>query len=95
MNKRDLSLEVFNQLESSKFSLKDIETIISLMTDIVQITVKKGDDVTLQGFGTFTKTKKSSRNGTNPNTGEKIRIRSKVVPKFIPGKGFRELLLSK
>jgi DNA-binding protein HU-beta len=54
--------------------------------------VKKGEDVTLVGFGTFTKSRKASRLGVNPSTGERIRIRARVVPKFKPGKPWKDSL---
>ena len=53
--------------------------------------VKKGDDVSLVGFGTFTKVKRAARTGVNPATGEKIKIKAKTLPKFRPGKAWKEM----
>ena len=55
-------------------------------------TVKKGDDVSLIGFGSFGKVKRAARIGVNPSTGEKIKIKAKVLPKFRPGKAWKEIM---
>lgn len=54
--------------------------------------LKKGDRVTLVGFGTFSVNKRKARTGRNPQTGETIKIKAKKVPKFSPGKSLRESL---
>jgi DNA-binding protein HU-beta len=48
--------------------------------------LKKGDKVTLVGFGTFGTTKRSARKGRNPQTGKEISIPAKKVVKFRAGK---------
>jgi DNA-binding protein HU-beta len=73
-------------------SKKQANQFIDLFLETIKKTVKKGEDVTLVGFGTFTKTRKASRLGVNPSTGERIRIRARVVPKFKPGKPWKESL---
>ncbi len=52
--------------------------------------LKKGDRVTLVGFGTFSGVKRKARTGRNPQTGESIKIKARKVPKFTPGKGLRD-----
>jgi DNA-binding protein HU-beta len=47
--------------------------------------LKKGDSVTLVGFGTFSVAKRKARIGRNPQTGKEIKIPAKRVPKFKPG----------
>jgi len=59
------------------------------MIDTVKKSVKKGDDVTLIGFGTFTKSKRKARMGRNPQTGKEIKIPAMSVPKFRPGSEFK------
>lgn len=51
--------------------------------------LKKGDIVTISGFGTFYVGKINARNGTNPRTGAIIRIKAAKMPKFRPGSKFR------
>ena len=48
-------------------------------------TLRKGDSVTLVGFGTFSVSKRKARTGRNPQTGDKIKIKAAKVPKFKAG----------
>ncbi len=57
----------------------------SLMTS-VRKTLKKGNKVTLVGFGTFSVTKRAARTGRNPHTGAAIKIAAKKVVRFKAGK---------
>jgi DNA-binding protein HU-beta len=54
--------------------------------------LKKGDDVSLVGFGTFAVSKREARTGRNPRTGVEIKIQSAMVPKFRPGKALKDAL---
>ena len=58
----------------------------------VQKSLKKGDKVTLVGFGTFSVGKRNARTGRNPKTGKPIKIAAKKVAKFKPGKGLAEAI---
>jgi len=53
----------------------------------IQKSLKKGDDVTLVGFGSFKVVKKAARKGINPRTKEQIKIAAKKVVKFKAGAG--------
>lgn len=57
-------------------------------TDAIVASLKKGDTVTLVGFGTFSVTQRAARNGRNPQTGETIKIKARKSPKFKAGKDF-------
>jgi len=52
--------------------------------------MKKGDMVTLVGFGTFYVGKRAARNGRNPRTGATIKIKAAKVPKFRAGKALKD-----
>jgi DNA-binding protein HU-beta len=52
--------------------------------------LKKGDKLTLTGFGTFSVSNRKARMGRNPQTGEAIKIKAAKVPKFSAGKGLKE-----
>jgi DNA-binding protein HU-beta len=52
------------------------------------VALKKGDRVTLVGFGTFSVSERAARNGRNPQTGAVIKIKARKVPKFKAGKEF-------
>lgn len=92
MNRKELMESMLKDKMLADLSKKKLNEIIEIMLDTIKRTVKKGDDVTLVGFGTFTKTRKASRLGVNPSNGERIRIRARVVPKFRPGKPWKDIL---
>ena len=50
------------------------------------------EKVTLVRFGTFQIRKRKARKGVNPQTREIIQIQAKKLPKFVPGKGLREVV---
>lgn len=56
----------------------------------VKKALKKGDKVTLVGFGTFAVGKRNARTGRNPKTGKPIKIAAKKVAKFKAGKALAE-----
>lgn len=58
--------------------------------DGVTGTLKKGNKVTLVGFGTFSTSKRAARKGRNPQTGKEIKIAAKTVARFKPGKELSE-----
>ncbi|MBP9673904.1 MAG: HU family DNA-binding protein [Bacteriovoracaceae bacterium] len=92
MNKKELIDTMLTHQELSHLTRKDVEVMLSTFVETVKKTVKKGDDVSMMGFGTFTKMKRAARNGINPTTGEGIKIKAKIFPKFKPGKEFKEHL---
>jgi DNA-binding protein HU-beta len=89
MNKAQLVEHLASEVQLTK---ADCERILDTALDTIRKTVKKGDDVTLVGFGTFTRSKRKARKGRNPQTGEAIKVPARTVPKFRPGKGFRDFL---
>jgi len=86
MNKGDLVREVAKITDTKKAALGAVDCIFSTITEAL----KKKKKVTLMGFGTFKVEKRKARNGLNPRTGEKIRIKAKSVPKFVAGKELKE-----
>ncbi len=52
--------------------------------------LKKGDTVSLVGFGTFYTSARAARTGRNPRTGAEIKIKASKVPKFRPGKALKD-----
>ncbi len=58
--------------------------------EAIQGTLARGEKVTLVGFGTFQVQKRKARQGVNPQTGSRISIPAKDVPKFKPGRSLRE-----
>jgi len=82
LNKTELLAEMGQVLESKKQAAAVLDSLISHITR----TLKKGEPVTLTGFGTFKVSKRKARNGRNPKTGESIKIAAKKVARFNPGK---------
>lgn len=87
MNKAELVEEVAREIGLTK---KDVNNVIDAMTSAITDTLAKGERVTLVGFGTFLVQKRKARQGVNPQTGDKINIPAKDVPKFRPGRALRE-----
>ena len=56
----------------------------------IRTALRKGDGVTLVGFGSFHVGKRTARQGRNPRTGAAIRIRAAKVPKFRAGKALKD-----
>jgi DNA-binding protein HU-beta len=74
---------------SANLTKVDAENALNACIESIKKAVKKGDDVTLVGFGTFTKSKRKARMGRNPQTGKEIKIPAMNVPKFRAGKEFK------
>lgn len=87
MNKSEL-IDVIAQ-ETNVTKVKAGEFVDSFM-NAVSKTLKKGEDLTLVGFGTFTTSQRAARKGRNPQTGEVLNIKATTVAKFRPGKELRE-----
>lgn len=66
------------------------EKALSAFTSSVTDALKKGDKVTLVGFGTFSTTKRAARKGRNPQTGKEIKIKASTAAKFKAGKSLKD-----
>ena len=86
MNKGDLVNEVAKVVGTKKEAQAAVDCVFSSITKAL----KKGDAVTLVGFGTFKVTKRKARKGRNPQTGEEINIKASKAPKFTAGKSLKE-----
>ena len=87
MNKQELTDRV---AAKAKIAKKDAYAAIKATTEAIMEAVKKGDRVTLVGFGAFSSVKRAARNGRNPQTGKAIKIPARKSPKFVAGKSFKE-----
>ncbi len=68
------------------------EKAVDSFMDTIAKALKRGDKITLAGFGTFQCVKRAARTGRNPRTGGEIKIDACSVPKFKPGTKLREAL---
>lgn len=92
MNKAELIDAV---AKDAKMSKKDAAAAVDAMIKIVTNTLKKGDKVTLVGFGTWEVRKRAARKGVNPRTGEAIKIKATKVVSFKPGAAVKEAVAGK
>jgi len=81
--------ELINEVAKVTCSKKEAELALSATLAAIQKALKKGDTVTLVGFGTFGVNKRKARTGRNPQTGAAIKIAAKKVPVFKAGKGLK------
>lgn len=87
MNKGELVKKVANEAGITK---TDAQRVIDAYTENITESLKKGQRVTLVGFGTFEVTKRKERRGRNPKTGDRMRIPGRKVPRFKAGKALKE-----
>jgi DNA-binding protein HU-beta len=87
VNKAELVEEVSGKVGITK---KDAGNVVDAVTRTITNTLKKGEKVTLVGFGTFRVMQRKARRGVNPQTRKTMQIPTKKVPKFVAGKSLRE-----
>ena len=87
MNKAELIERVARDTGLTK---ADALRVIDALLDNVTKSLRKGEKVTLVGFGSFQTARRRARNGRNPQTGTPIKIAARRVPKFVPGKDLRD-----
>ncbi len=76
----------------TKMTKRQVQTVLSTFVSIVGRTVKKGEKVSVTGFGTFDLGKRAARRGVNPQTGAEIRIPEMPMPRFRAGKRLKEIV---
>lgn len=82
MNKADLISAIAAKADLTKV---DAKKALDAFIDVSGESMKKGERITLVGFGTFSVNKRNARNGRNPRTGAKIKIAAKNVVRFKAG----------
>lgn len=87
MNKQDI-IDVM--ADSANISKAAAERALNAFTDAVTSGLSQGSEVVLVGFGTWSTSQRSARNGRNPQTGESIKIPSSTVAKFKAGKKLKD-----
>ena len=76
--------------DRSGLSKKDAAGAVDAFLDTVEDALKRGSDVSFSGFGKFSVSQRSAREGRNPATGERIQIAASVVPRFTAGAGLKK-----
>lgn len=87
MNKSEL---VDLVAEKTGMSKKDSEKALKAVLEGITDGLVRGNKVQLVGFGTFEVRQRKAREGRNPATGEKIKIKALKVPAFKPGKALKD-----
>jgi DNA-binding protein HU-beta len=82
MTKAEIVTKVAEKIQISKAAAAKA---LAVITDSIAQAIRKGDKVTLIGFGTFSVANRKARKGRNPRTGKEIKIAAKKVPKFSAG----------
>jgi len=87
MNKAELISRIARDARISKVQAsRAIRTITQEITG----TLKKGQRLTLVGFGTFATSRRKARTGRNPQTGKPLKIAARRVPRFVPGRALKQ-----
>jgi DNA-binding protein HU-beta len=76
--------------ERASLTKKDASAAVDAVLETIEGALKRGSDVTFSGFGKFTVSARSAREGRNPATGEKIQIAASNVPKFSAGAALKK-----
>ena len=90
MNKSDLASEVAKRTKLSKAKAWEV---VSATFESIKTSLKKGQKVSLIGFGSFLVRARKARMGRNPKTGEAIQIKARKVPAFSAGTELKKALL--
>lgn len=87
--------ELINSLsEETTFSKKDVSRVLDSLTRIIERALRKGDKVSVTGFGCWWTSRRPARMGINPATKQRINLPAVNVPRFKAGKNLREIVRS-
>ncbi|MDQ4002332.1 MAG: HU family DNA-binding protein [Actinomycetota bacterium] len=89
VNKTQLIERIADEADSSK---GDAQKFFEAFTNVVESSLKKGEDVQVTGFGKFYVQKRAAREGVNPQTQKKMKIPASKVPKFTAGNGLKDAI---
>jgi DNA-binding protein HU-beta len=87
MNKSEL---VKNIASDAGLSKADAARAVDSLLTTVEKRLRKGEDVSITGFGKFSVAKRGARTGRNPQTGEKVKIKASKTPKFSAGASLKQ-----
>ena len=76
--------------DRAQLSKKDAAEAVDAFLDTVEEALKRGSEVSFSGFGKFSVSQRSAREGRNPATGERIHIAASRVPRFTAGAGLKK-----
>lgn len=85
--------EFVDQLaEEAELSKPEAARAVDGMLKVIQETLTRGGEINFSGFGKFSVAERGSRQGVNPQTGERIEIAASRVPRFSAGSGLKKAI---
>lgn len=88
MNKAQLIEAITDRIGDKRAATEAVEA----MTGAITRAVAKGERVAISGFGVFEKVDRAARTARNPATGATVKLKKTSVPKFRPGKDFKDVV---
>lgn len=85
MNKRELVEQVAAR---TRLPEREVAAVVDAVVEVIRRAVIRGDKVVLSGFGTFRRRSRAARTARNLWTGEKVTVRARDLPAFVPGRPF-------
>jgi DNA-binding protein HU-beta len=76
-------------------SRADVDKVLGSLIQHTQVAVKKGDRVSLVGFGTFERQDRKARTARNPRSGAPVKVKATKIPRFRAGQGFKDVVSGK
>jgi DNA-binding protein HU-beta len=76
-------------------SRTDVDKVLGSLIQHTQVAVKKGERVSLVGFGTFERQDRKARTARNPRSGAPVKVKATKVPRFRAGQGFKDVVSGK
>lgn len=73
-----------------QLALRDADLAVNTVLDAMSDFLSHGQRIEIRGFGSFSLSRRASRIGRNPKSGEQVHVPAKFVPHFKPGKALRE-----
>lgn len=89
MNKAQLVEKI---AQKSNVPKNQAESLLDATLESIVEALQEGEEVKLVGFGSFVRTTRKAKQGRNPKTGESVHIPAAHIPKFKPGKDFKDSL---
>ena len=89
MNRKELVDAIQKHTEVAR---ADVDKVLASLIQHTQIAVKKGDRVSLVGFGTFERRDRKARTARNPRTGDAVKVKATKIPAFRAGQGFKDVV---
>ena len=92
MNRKELVDAIQKHTEVAR---ADVDKVLASLIQHTQIAVKKGERVSLVGFGTFERRDRKARTARNPRTGTAVKVKATKIPAFRAGQGFKDVVSGK